>query len=525
MGTASKPLGSLLSHMDNNELILPEIQRDFVWNRQNVLLLFDSLYRGLPIGFMLVWKARTMVPDKGKHWKVGKILNNFYGYLLDGQQRLAAIQRVRDDHEDYPLMFSMRPIGDEKDSGRFQYLSGKNRHNPWFISVSEVLTDGFSMSGVVDQLKTRTTTPGDRDYDGVYASLSKLKDILKYDVGVIEYEEDDYRKATELFIRFNSTGKKLTRSDLTSAELALQVQKLVSEQIRPTSTKYGSFLFTMPFLIQCLAAVHAGKMQFQRPSEIWDGSDERVIRASWKLTEKGIDRLIEFLSGTVKWDSGQWIPSINALIPLIYIMSKKKMSSEERKLARKWLLLTAAHGYFSGSVHSTLDSILRKLSKHGKANMRQLWKITKKQLPPIASDFFKAKRKSGAAMSLYMSLLRSEKAEDWGSNHTELSGRVIGHNAELQVHHYFPQALLKRQGYGTDEINTFGNYVILSKGTNLDISDKEPFNYINEYKIRGRDLNDQCIPKDKHLRTVKKYKQYLSRRRELLAERMNKYLA
>ena len=58
MGANSKSLKTMLELMDSGELALPEIQRDFVWNRNNVLLLFDSLYRGLPIGYMLAGKRQ-----------------------------------------------------------------------------------------------------------------------------------------------------------------------------------------------------------------------------------------------------------------------------------------------------------------------------------------------------------------------------------------------------------------------------------------------------------------------------------
>jgi len=58
MGVTTKSLRTLLDHIDAGELVLPEIQRDFVWSKKNVLLLFDSLYRGLPIGYMLVWKTK-----------------------------------------------------------------------------------------------------------------------------------------------------------------------------------------------------------------------------------------------------------------------------------------------------------------------------------------------------------------------------------------------------------------------------------------------------------------------------------
>src|SRR5438552_14716894 len=95
----SKRLRDLLQHIDADQLVLPEIQREFVWTRKAVKLLFDSLYRSLPIGHMLVWKAATAVNTRDwarRRVRRGMLLANFYGYLLDGQQRLTAIGRVRD---------------------------------------------------------------------------------------------------------------------------------------------------------------------------------------------------------------------------------------------------------------------------------------------------------------------------------------------------------------------------------------------------------------------------------------------
>jgi hypothetical protein len=525
MGNSVKSLKTLLGHFDSGELVLPEIQRDFVWNKQHVLTLFDSLYRRLPIGSMLVWKAKTVVPEKGKTFRKGELINTFYGYLLDGQQRLTALQKVRDGDETYPLNFYLKPVRlEDKYEGRFQYLSKKNKNNLWYVPVADVLSPEFSMKKYIDDLVLKYSSVETINQDEILGYLTRLKTLFDdYQIGVIEFEEDNYEKATQLFIRFNSTGKKLNKSDLTSAELALQVRDLVSERIKPIATKYNRYPFTMPFLIQSLAAVHKGKMQFKSPYEIWDGTNDYSIRQSWKKAEKGIDKTIEFLSGTIKWDSIQWLPSINALLPIIYILSNTKFSSKERKIAKKWLILSTAHAYFSGSVYTTLDKILRKLSKNNRCSFSTLWKITRKELPYLEPEFFSTKRKIGAVMSLYISMIRKNKAEDW-INHSELSGNVIGHNSELQIHHFFPQALLRENGYGTDLINTFANYVIISKDTNINISNEEPYKYILKHKINKRHLRSQCIPLSKNLWRVSNYKKFLSERRKLLADSAKKFL-
>ena len=512
--------------MDSGELALPEIQRDFVWNRKNVLLLFDSLYRGLPIGYMLVWKAKQFVTEKNIKSKPRKRQNieNFYGYLLDGQQRLSSIQRVRDGDENFPLMFSLRPDNESKhDENRFSYSSRSKINDPWFVPVPEVISGQISPMEILKKLEREAKDYDERrDANQVFASITKLNNILDCNIGIIEFEDDDYRIATDLFIRFNSTGKKLKITDLVSSELALTVPDIVSQGINRLCTKNSpAFSFSSTYLIQCLVAVHTGKLNLKNPQEVWKGSNVREIKNSWKRTEKGIGRAIEFLTGTVKWNSSAWLPSINSIIPLVYLLSLDKFNVEERILARNWLLKANIHQIFSGSAHTELDRILRNISRE--PTIDKLLNITKRDIGKIRPYHFETRRTSGAQMSLFISMLRNNNAKDWCKD-TPLDGSVIGHNAELQVHHFFPKALLKLKGYNYDKINTFANYVIIDKGCNLGISDEEPSKYIKEHKISKKDLRDQCIPLDKTLWSVSRYEDFLEERRKLLAKNANAFL-
>jgi hypothetical protein len=83
-----------------------------------------------------------------------------------------------------------------------------------------------------------------------------------------------------------------------------------------------------------------------------------------------------------------------------------------------------------------------------------LWRITKRELPKLESQHFETRRKSGAIMSLFISMLRNKYAKDW-KYQTPLDGNVIGHNAELQVHHFFPQALLRKRNFESDMIRSY----------------------------------------------------------------------
>jgi hypothetical protein len=524
--TVNLSLRKLLEKIDEGALVLPEIQRDFVWTRKSVMLLFDSLFRGLPIGHMLVWKARK--PVQHKHFQRNRqsrvTFDNFYGYLLDGQQRLTALARVRDADEDYRLMFYAWPDRDRDGAGTFEWLRDWNKKDAWYVPVAEVLQGRFDRLGYLRKIKK------DEDYEpGLEAridgDLIKIEQLLEYNIGVIEFETDEYREATELFIRFNSTGRKLSKSDLFLAELAVRVPGLATTDIQRVAHEWPGFEFTMPFLTQCLLAVFTGRLR-TKAKQAWgdpEKSHASDIKKAWRRTERGLGNVIKFLTGVVKWQSADLIPSFNALVPLVVIAAENDgISRHDAEMARRWLLLAGVRTYFSGSVHTEIDKLLRRL-RDG-MSIKQLWRATSRRLRKLQPRDFEASRISGPVTSLYLSMLADSDARDWGDPHLRLDGKVQGHNAELQVHHFFPQALLRKHSYGQDIINTFGNYTVLSANTNLNVGAEEPATYMRRIKVTETQLAKQCLPADRTLWRVDRYVDFLKKRRQLLAERANQFL-
>lgn len=524
MSTATKTLKQLLDHIEAGELILPEIQRDFVWPKRNVKLLFDSLYRGMPIGHMLVWKAKKVVGGKRfagqKKSPATNHLHSFYGYLLDGQQRLTALKRVLERDDDFPLLFYLYPEV-EAEEDVFWWQRPWNEDDPWYVSVADVLSPRFKPLECIDTLK------GDEYYKDSHAeiilnALTRLQQILSYDIGITEYETDEYREAMNLFIRFNSTGRKLNKNDLAMAELALKVRGLGGDAIARTMHRWERFSFTRPFLVQCLLAVLTSRLQLRDAHGVWDEFDEKQIRQAWNRTERGLSEVISLVTGTIRWDSSDWLPSFNALVPLIVVMAHAKTpGAADRELARRWLILVTLHRYFSGSVHTVLDQLLRRLQKA--QSIRHLWSVTKGRLRRVRPEHFETGRLSGPVMSMFVSMLRNNDARDWLTNEP-LDGSVLGHNASLTIHHFFPRSLLKKHGYAIDDINTFANYTLLLFKGNLDAGTEEPATYMARCDIPERQLRIQCIPLDKALWRVDRYEDFLTERRKLLAQCANDFL-
>ena len=85
-------LGDLVSYIDMRQIGLPEIQRPFVWGNAKVRDLFDSMYRGYPVGYLLFWKnaytdSRRMIGSNAKDGTPDLL-------VVDGQQRLTSLYAV-----------------------------------------------------------------------------------------------------------------------------------------------------------------------------------------------------------------------------------------------------------------------------------------------------------------------------------------------------------------------------------------------------------------------------------------------
>src|SRR5712671_3786616 len=107
------PIESLLTWVKSGEIAIPEIQRPFVWEPVKVRNLFDSLYRGYPVGYLIAWRNPTVKLKDGPS-SAGKRV------LIDGQQRVTALmaallgqQVVTKDYEKVRIRSAFNPLADQ----------------------------------------------------------------------------------------------------------------------------------------------------------------------------------------------------------------------------------------------------------------------------------------------------------------------------------------------------------------------------------------------------------------------------
>jgi len=182
-------------------------------------------------------------------------------------------------------------------------------------------------------------------------------------------------------------------------------------------------------------------------------------------------------------------------------------------------------GRYAGSVESVLNRDLHLIEEGPNEIDKLINELSQSRgnLRVSPSDFTGWSLGSRFYPVLYM-LTRIWHAKDWDTG-VELSSHLLGSLSSLELHHIFPKAQLKKQGYSLAEINAIANFTFLTKETNLKVSDRLPIDYIPEFMKKHPGLiESHWIPTDPELWKIDNYREFLNVRRELLANAVNELL-
>lgn len=211
-------LNSLIKYIELGEIGLPDIQRPFVWKNAKVRDLFDSMYRGYPVGYLLFWQnvlsdnARTIGTDKKQ--KPPRLL------VVDGQQRLtslyAVVKRipvVRQNYSSEQIRIAFNPLQE-----KFEVFDAAIQRDKTYIpDISILWSDETDLFEVVDHYLTELKSSREvttEEEKQIKKAISKLQSLLSFPFTALELspnisEED----VADVFVRINSKGTPLNQAD------------------------------------------------------------------------------------------------------------------------------------------------------------------------------------------------------------------------------------------------------------------------------------------------------------------------
>ena len=212
-------LEGLLHYIDIGDIGLPDIQRPFVWSNAKVRDLFDSMYRGFPVGYLLFWENTDVkgVRQIGTDAKQRPAPSRL---IVDGQQRLTSLYAVFREREVLDADYRKRniEIAFRPRDGCFEVADAAIRRDPeWIPHISEFWASGKSsrklVNDFIDQLAVKTELSDDEE-EMISHNLDRLFDLQKYPFTALEIAPSvDEEQVADIFVRINSEGVKLNQAD------------------------------------------------------------------------------------------------------------------------------------------------------------------------------------------------------------------------------------------------------------------------------------------------------------------------
>jgi hypothetical protein len=505
------------------EIVLPDIQRDYVWKGTQIPRLLDSLNREWPVGSVLLWDTSLKIPTKAMAVVQGTPAGVKPAILLDGQQRLSTLARVIVP-EAVPPGEKVPDVRFNPETEQFKTANAVNKRDRRWLSVAAILRDGAQFRELIKPLELEQSQE-DAWTDILSGVASRIRNYL---IPVQTVHVNDYETVAEIFNRVNTGGTKLSKGDLVLGSMAARWSggRDAIEEFE-AQLRASGWPVNREVLLRVTSVLALGSPNHIR---LLDLTTEDEWVAGWEQTRSAVTQAVDFLRGDAGIATSSLLPSVyTLLVPSVYMhdFGGNFPPAGAKELAR-WVLLAAAFGHYSGSLETTLASDVNMLRGEHEDRLHMLEALSREAQEPrtpgarlTAADL---EGKGNRSPLLKLLQLRAIQigAQSW------LSNRAINYDPQhnglaVEVHHVFPKAWLKSHDLQEhSEQETIANFAFLSKWDNIRIGADDPASYLA--KADPDVLGAQWIPTDEGLWTVDRFGDFCAARRELQAGALNEML-
>ena len=522
-----KSIQDLLNQISRDEILLPEFQRGYVWNRDQVRGLMQSLYRKHPTGHLLIW--RTYKPSLVRGGEAAQDGHSLL--LLDGQQRLTTLYVLFKGeaprfYEGESLFFDLH-FNMQTQEFRFWQRS-QMENNPAWIGVHEFLQEGLTaLLERLDQLDEDRRTIIQQNL----ARLSRLEKVRDYTYTVDQVAGDHYsvEEVVDIFNRVNSRGTPLTRADLALAHVCSLWPEARAE-LRAFSSKMAErgFAVDLNFLVRCLAAAATG-------SVLMEGSflktPAATLQDAWEKMQPAFEHLVSVLRQEAFISGLDDLPTNFVLIPATIYLARQGgqfPSDAVRRRFIRWIFLAGLWARYSGSTDTKLQQDVALVAGRDLDPTHELEAAIVRGRGRVKlqeGDLDRARIDSAVAR-LSRIVARHRDARDWFTG-LRLYDSVTGKHVGEERHHIFPRRVLEKAGFDdTTRINAVANRALLGQPAPKEYRGASPAEYLPEVEEHQPSaLRAQSVPMDRALWRPERFLDFLAARRHLLAEAMNEFIA
>jgi len=525
---------------------LPNIQRPFVWSPEQIEKLFDSIMREYPISTMLVWRTHSLIKRR-------KFIDNYHDgiklsqfqvpedsrtklLVLDGQQRLQSLFiGLCGSHSKQELYFNVlsgEPTHTEEMRYQFRFLAANRASFPW-VKFKEIVFSNEMPNDLAKQLEAKAVSPITEEQERrLIRNLWQAQKVFVSEeyVGYQELDSVDNPDAytendvVEIFIRANSGGTKLGKSDLLFSLLTASwqdadeaMEELISE------LNVSGYEFTRDFVMKtCLVLL--GKGAAYDVKKFRDEQTKQSMIDKWPQISAAIRDVRDYLFSKTYIRSDKALPSYLTLIPVIYYRYHYPENWQSLSGLDTYLLRTLLCGAFNGRPDGLIDKCIRRINQDKTFSVANLFEVIRsdgRNLDVSEDSLFQASYGSRAIHLIFNLWYRQFDYQP------AYAGNLP------QVDHIFPQSLLKsikdenpetgRQSlmrYPAATRDQLANCMLLPADENgfQGKNDTLPRDWFADKSDAYLDMH--LIPKRPSLWEVERFEDFIEARKALIVEKL-----
>lgn len=514
-----------LAAIERHGLVLPAIQREFVWKPEQICALFDSLMQGYPFGTFLYWQVNPETADKFTYYdfvrqyherdapyclRLEPMPGQALTAVLDGQQRLTALNigfrgsmawklpyKRRSNPDAYPVRrLHLDLLSTPRESGKYRFEFLGDDH----ISATECwfcVSDVLSMDSGPEIVRWLNEQLPQEQVDQAYDALWKLHHVAHTQPVIAYYNEknQELEQVLQIFIRMNSGGTSLSYSDMLLSVATAQWSTDAREEVRTFVKQLNGvgdgFSFSKDLVLKAgLMMSDISDIGFRVAN--FNKSNMNVLESKWEDVKRSLllaVRLIAcwgFSSHTLRADS--------AVLPIAYYLSARNRGNDylesrdyagDRETIRQWLVHSILKA--SGIWGSGLDTLL--------TTLREVIRNNDGLFP--ATQVRKAMAGRGRSLDFEREEVENLVDVKYGDSRAFVLLSLLFPFVDTSRHHFhidhvfprkrFSKAQLRRAGIADAEHDDFmdrrdrlANLQLLEGKDNIRKSEKLPACWINE---------------------------------------------
>jgi hypothetical protein len=468
----------LVNNVKSGDIKLPKFQRPFVWDKNDILKLWDSVYKGYPIGSILLWLTYQELASERKiaDLEINSRPDEYpTNYLLDGQQRLSTLCGAL-------------------------YWSGKDRDSPWNIAFDcdkeqfiyplpgdEERINLFPLNRLLDtadfinQCKRFEASPNKERYN--QNALKLLNSIKDYKIAAVRIGDMNLNEVAPIFERINSSGRQLTMVDLMRAATwkgGFDLNDAI-DAIRSACESKNFENIKDTHILRSISGCTGLGIHKEDIDKLRDRTSDQLKEAAQKSVE-AYKLAVDFITTELPLPSIEYLPyglQLTYIVEFFNICPKPTV--HQRQELVKWFWKTSFTSHYGAANTGLITKDLDQIREFAAGRIDKPLVGRKVNFKGFLTDNFILNKASSLTFAL---LLATKKPRSFLDGTTVDTYRALSQINKLEFHHVFPKAFLQEIGISKSVMNYHYNISMQNLSNNREISDSQPSDYFLEMERR-----------------------------------------